>query len=93
MTSEEILDELEDLHYEACIQQQHMFRDPTSGLYIMTAYYLSDVQEKCCRNGCKYCPYGEQKSRKKNANSLSKTTNKIEYESENMGAKIMANNI
>ena len=49
--------DLEDLHLVACEKQEQMFRDPTTGLFIMTAYYLGAVQKKCCGKGCLFCPF------------------------------------
>ena len=32
------------------------YRDPATGLFVMTARYLSD-RGYCCGNGCRHCPY------------------------------------
>jgi hypothetical protein len=32
------------------------YRDPSTGLFVMTARYLAD-RGYCCGNGCRHCPY------------------------------------
>jgi hypothetical protein len=32
------------------------YRDPATGLSVMTAAYLAD-RGTCCRAGCRHCPY------------------------------------
>ena len=32
------------------------YRDPFTGLFVMTAQYLVD-RGTCCGNGCRHCPY------------------------------------
>jgi hypothetical protein len=32
------------------------YRDPETGLFVMTAQYLAD-RGYCCGNGCRHCPY------------------------------------
>ena len=32
------------------------YRDPSTGLFVMTAGYLAD-RGYCCDNGCRHCPY------------------------------------
>ncbi len=32
------------------------YRDPATGLYVMTARYLAD-RGYCCGSGCRHCPY------------------------------------
>jgi hypothetical protein len=32
------------------------YRDPGTGLFVMTARYLAD-RGYCCGNGCRHCPY------------------------------------
>lgn len=43
--------------HEAALQQGSAhYRDPLSGLYVLTAAYLAD-RGVCCRGGCRHCPY------------------------------------
>jgi len=62
--------DLEDLHLIACEKEEHMFQDPKTGLFIMTAYYLGTIQKKCCGKGCLFCPFVhvnvEKKEKKQN---------------------------
>jgi hypothetical protein len=49
-------------HEEAIALGERMYRDPTSGLWVMTAEALAD-RGHCCGAGCRHCPYpiGEQR--------------------------------
>ncbi len=43
-------------HDAATARGEKLYRDPHSGLYVMTATYLRD-RGYCCGNGCRHCPY------------------------------------
>ena len=43
-------------HDEAVRRGEPGYRDPTTGLFVMTAAYLSG-RGLCCGNGCRHCPY------------------------------------
>lgn len=43
-------------HDAALDRGQTGYRDPASGLFVMTARYLAD-RGYCCGNGCRHCPY------------------------------------
>mgnify|MGYP003704679661 FL=1 len=43
-------------HSEALAAGEPGYRDPQSGLFVMTARYLSD-RGTCCGNDCRHCPY------------------------------------
>jgi hypothetical protein len=32
------------------------YRDPATGLFVMTSVYLAD-RGRCCGNGCRHCPF------------------------------------
>jgi hypothetical protein len=34
------------------------YRDPETGLFVLTAKWLAD-RGTCCSNGCRHCPYVE----------------------------------
>lgn len=33
-----------------------MYKDPDTGLYVMTSLHLASI-ERCCGTGCRHCPY------------------------------------
>lgn len=43
-------------HEVAMRQGATSYRDPVSGLLVLTAAYLAD-RGVCCRGGCRHCPY------------------------------------
>lgn len=43
-------------HESAMRQGATTYRDPVSGLRVLTAAYLAD-RGVCCRGGCRHCPY------------------------------------
>lgn len=43
-------------HAEALARGNAGYRDPETGLFVMTAQYLAD-RGYCCENGCRHCPY------------------------------------
>lgn len=43
-------------HEAALAQGSTHYRDPLSGLFVLTAAYLAD-RGVCCRGGCRHCPY------------------------------------
>jgi hypothetical protein len=48
---------LQRLHDEAVARGQLLYRDPRTGLYVMTAKALKE-RGYCCENGCRHCPFG-----------------------------------
>ncbi|MBI1351034.1 MAG: hypothetical protein GC156_07945 [Actinomycetales bacterium] len=43
--------------HEAALQRGDAgYRDPATGLFVMTARYLAD-RGYCCGSGCRHCPY------------------------------------
>ena len=43
-------------HEDAIRRGDSSYRDPVSGLFVLTATYLAD-RGVCCRGGCRHCPY------------------------------------
>ncbi len=43
-------------HQEAVAKGNAGYRDPATGLFVMTEAYLAD-RGYCCGNGCRHCPY------------------------------------
>lgn len=43
-------------HESALREGASTYRDPLSGLLVLTAGYLAD-RGMCCRGGCRHCPY------------------------------------
>jgi hypothetical protein len=43
-------------HETAMLQGASTYRDPMSGLLVLTAATLAD-RGVCCRGGCRHCPY------------------------------------
>lgn len=43
-------------HEEAMQRGTSTYRDPMSGLLVLTAAYLAQ-RGVCCRGGCRHCPY------------------------------------
>jgi hypothetical protein len=70
--------DLEDLHLIACEKEEHMFQDPSTGLFIMTAYYLGTIRKKCCGQECMFCPFDHENvvNKKKNKKDIQIKENK-----------------
>ena len=49
-------DEVIERHRAACDARLPSYRDPTSGLQVMTAEFLAS-RGYCCESGCRHCPY------------------------------------
>lgn len=49
-------DEIMAAHDEAVQADTPGYRDPRSGLFVLTARYL-DERRRCCDRGCRHCPY------------------------------------
>lgn len=45
-----------DAHVAACQRKERMYEDPTTGLYVMTSFFLAS-KERCCGSGCRHCPF------------------------------------
>ena len=48
--------EVLEAHAAAMAAGDALYRDPDSGLWVMTASYLAG-RGWCCGNGCRHCPY------------------------------------
>ena len=48
------------LHEQACALNQELYKDPKTGLWVMTRVHLLR-KAKCCESGCRHCPYGFKK--------------------------------
>lgn len=48
-------------HAEALEAGQAGYTDPATGLFVLTAGFLSE-RGTCCDNGCRHCPYIEENS-------------------------------
>ena len=44
------------LHGAACAKGEPCYRDPATGLSVMTAAFLA-TRGYCCSSGCRHCPY------------------------------------
>jgi Family of unknown function (DUF5522) len=44
------------LHEAALAAGRPSYRDPVSGLQVLSAAFLAS-QGSCCRRGCRHCPY------------------------------------
>jgi len=45
-------------HQEAVNRHDPGYLDPETGLFVLTAAYLTD-RGYCCERGCRHCPYVE----------------------------------
>lgn len=43
-------------HEQAVAKGEAGYRDPETGLFVLTAAFLRD-RGHCCGNGCRHCPY------------------------------------
>ena len=50
------MDDIEELHKNACINKAKTYIDPKSGYSVFTAYFLQN-RGKCCGSKCRHCPY------------------------------------
>ena len=44
------------LHGASCVSGEPCYRDPATGLSVMTASFLAS-RGYCCASGCRHCPY------------------------------------
>lgn len=51
-------EETRKAHEEAEREGEACYRDPATGLWVLTEGYLRR-RGWCCRNGCRHCPYPE----------------------------------
>lgn len=49
-------DDALERHREACEANEPGYRDPDTGLFVMTSVYLYR-QGECCGSGCRHCPW------------------------------------
>lgn len=49
-------DTTKKLHSQACKDKKKHYLDPTTGLKVLTEYYLLE-RGFCCSTGCRHCPY------------------------------------
>jgi hypothetical protein len=52
----------QESHDAAVRRGEALYRDPTTGLWVMTAKSLSD-RGYCCGNGCRHCPWPPEQQR------------------------------
>ena len=50
-------------HEEALARGDKLYRDPRSGLWVLTAAALLE-RGACCGSGCRHCPYPETEQRR-----------------------------
>lgn len=50
------------LHDQAVAAGQPLYRDPSTGYYVLTAQALLD-KGQCCGNGCRHCPFDLEQQR------------------------------
>jgi hypothetical protein len=50
-------------HEEAVARGDRMYRDPKTGLWVMTACAL-EARGACCGSGCRHCPYPPDEQRR-----------------------------
>lgn len=50
--------DISDAHQHAVDKGLDFYTDPSTGLMVMTALYLTN-RGYCCKNECRHCPYGE----------------------------------
>lgn len=48
------------LNKEASHAKENYYNDPKTGDKISTTYYLQHLR-KCCKMGCRHCPFGFKK--------------------------------
>lgn len=51
------------MHDRACARGEALYRDPNTGLYVMTGPQLLK-RGYCCGNGCRHCPFPEVEQRR-----------------------------
>lgn len=52
-------DETVTAHDAAIAAGEDGYDDPTTGLFVFTAAYLT-ARGACCDSGCRHCPYGDR---------------------------------
>jgi hypothetical protein len=53
------LSKADELHAQACLQQQDHYIDPVTGYVVMTSFFLKN-RGYCCENQCRHCPYTKE---------------------------------
>ena len=51
--------EAQRLHRIASEKQEAGYIDPSTGLFVLTSFYLSSKGD-CCGKGCRHCPYSKR---------------------------------
>lgn len=51
-------DNIVRIHDAACRRKDAGYIDPATGLFVLSAWYLSQ-RGYCCGTGCRHCPYPE----------------------------------
>ncbi|WP_374078784.1 DUF5522 domain-containing protein [Bdellovibrio bacteriovorus] len=54
----------EELHQKACERGEDTYVDPVTG-YIVFTELFHKRRGHCCESGCRHCPYGFSKDKKK----------------------------
>ena len=55
---ENYINDIENLHKDACAHKRRVYADPEMGYYVFTEFYLKR-RGYCCYNSCRHCPYSE----------------------------------
>lgn len=54
---------IQRIHAAACARHDTGYIDPTTGLFVLTAWYLRQ-RGFCCGTGCRHCPYSLEERRR-----------------------------
>jgi len=54
---------IERLHKATCERQENGYKDPVTGFYVLSAYYLKN-RGNCCGAGCRHCPFDAEEQQR-----------------------------
>jgi hypothetical protein len=57
------LEAIVQAHEAAVARGERLYRDPASGLWVMTELALAE-RGACCGSGCRHCPYPPDEQRR-----------------------------
>jgi len=54
---------IEKLHTATCDRKENGYKDPKTGFYVLSAYYLKN-RGHCCGAGCRHCPFSAEEQQR-----------------------------
>lgn len=58
------VEDIEDIHKNACLKNKDIYIDPKTGLSVFTKVFM-EKRGYCCGNGCRHCPFNNKDPKKR----------------------------